>query len=699
MEETIPILVSCKPLKPEFEKLSKIPLSCTEFTIGRGLKNSVVIPYLAISRNHCAIKNNENNDWIIEDFSSFGISINGEKLGKNKLRILHHEDLITLDLSEEFTYKFINNSDFEVPSKRRKLECTKEDFIDNVKIKFEESQSYEIKHIEDKIQNAKQMQTTSMILKQQLQLDMNRKIQQLESKYAAQIENLKGEKNEVEKLKAIHVAERDAQLAAIKGEMEGKIAELMEQIEKHNDAESELLKENNTLKEKLLKEREEFLSELNRKNSSKEEMLEKLEAKIKEQEEIRTKEKQELEEMLRKETEQLRLAKEKELKELDEQKRLREAELEQELEKIRKSFEEKVQQTEQEKQRAEQLLSEQMEQMKRFNDEEKAKMEQLVLERAAIEKQLADAQAESEKSLKDLKTRVTERETELAALAAERIEQQVEQSSGVINSLQEQLEKVKKQLESVENEKNTLLETMSLPEVQVSSESSSKQMLAAVGEVMESELQCSICAELFITATTLNCSHTFCKYCITMWKKKKKDCPICRSHILSECKSIVIDSFIEKMVQNLTEELKTKRQELLKNREEEITAMKKKPATRTSTRTSNTSRRRTTNITLPAAMITPASTAGTSNRSAPIAVVDLTAATAPRIVPRPPPPRPPVVVLMQQQLARPVQATTADGRTSQVYLVPITAATAAASIAAPAAIGSPAAPSDNSNTN
>lgn len=38
--------------------------------------------------------------------------------------------------------------------------------------------------------------------------------------------------------------------------------------------------------------------------------------------------------------------------------------------------------------------------------------------------------------------RVTEREVELAALAAERIQKQVEQSSEVISSLQEQLEKV-----------------------------------------------------------------------------------------------------------------------------------------------------------------------------------------------------------------------------------------------------------------
>ncbi|XP_053612979.1 E3 ubiquitin-protein ligase RNF8-like isoform X2 [Plodia interpunctella] len=697
MAESVPLLISCKTLKPEFEKLSRIPLISSEFTIGRGLKNSIVIPFLAISRNHCAIKKNENNDWIIEDYSSFGISVNGEKLGKDKSRTLYNEDCIALDLSEEFVYKLVLEPEEEGPRKKRKIEIieTSNDFLDNVKIKFEESQNYEIKHIEEKIQNAKQMQTTSMILKRQLQLDMQRKIQQLESKYAAQIENLQGEKNEVEKQKALHVAERDAQLTTIRQEMEGKIAELMEQIEKHNEAESELLKENNTLKEKLLKEREEFLSELNRKNSSKEEMLEKLEAKIREQEEIRSKEKKELEEMLRKETEQLRFAKEKELRELEEQKRQRESELEQELEKIRKNFEEKVQQTEQEKMRAEQQLNEQVEQMKKLNEEEKSKMEQLVLERAEIEKQLAESQAKSEKTLEELKSRVTERETELAALAAERIEKQVEQSSGVINSLQEQLEKVKKQLESVESEKNTLLENMSLPEVKMGEGPSKQSTLAEVGEVLESELQCSICAELFITATTLNCSHTFCKYCITMWKKKKKDCPICRCPIQSECKSIVIDSFIEKMVQNLTEELKKKRQDLLKNREEEIIAMER-PVTKTRTSNSSRRRRRRTNTTT-FQTTTRTSTAGSIASSPPIQVVDLTTMTSPRIAPRGPPPRPPVIMLPATLVRHRLPQPSGAGGGSPVYLVPITAATAAATAAAHAATGPPDALSDNSN--
>lgn len=83
---------------------------------------------------------------------------------------------------------------------------------------------------------------------------------------------------------------------------------------------------------------------------------------------------------------------------------------------------------------------------------------------------------------------------------------------------------VRNQLQSVENEKKQL-ESSAVSKLE---EGECSKVTFEFGEIMESELQCSICAELFVSAIVLNCSHTFCKYCITMWKKKKKDCPICR---------------------------------------------------------------------------------------------------------------------------------------------------------------------------
>ncbi|CAK1601042.1 unnamed protein product [Parnassius mnemosyne] len=569
MENNEPYLISTKTLKPEFESFGKISLTSEDFSIGRGLQNSVTIPFLTISRSHCIIRKTNHDTWYIEDYSSCGIEINGVKLGRANKKRLQHKDIICLEPTQEFIYSFIDpvqeNLDnvCESPRKRIKLENIDNDIISNVKMKFEHSQSCKIKHIEDKIQNAKQMQTTSMILKEQLQLEMNKKIEQLKHDYTLQIEDLKGEKSAVEKQKAVLIEERDNLLTTVKKEMEGRISDLMEQIKKHHEAESELVVENNLLKEKLLKEREEFLSELNRESSSKQDLLVKLEAKIREQEEIRLNEKKELEEMLRRETERLQIAKEKELKEFEVQKKSRELELLQELNELKKNLESKMEQTEQQKLQVEQVLNNQMEQMKKVSDEEKLKMEKLVHEREELQKKLAEAQQNADKSIVELQTRVKDRETELAALAADRIQKHAEQSTEVINSLLEQLDRVKSQLRSVETEKEMLKAVNEYGET-----STKENALVEFTNIMENELQCSICAELFVSATTLNCSHTFCKYCITMWKKKKKECPICRATITSECKSLVLDSFIEKMVESLTEEMKQKRMNLLKSREE-----------------------------------------------------------------------------------------------------------------------------------
>jgi E3 ubiquitin-protein ligase RNF8 len=72
---------------------------------------------------------------------------------------------------------------------------------------------------------------------------------------------------------------------------------------------------------------------------------------------------------------------------------------------------------------------------------------------------------------------------------------------------------------------------------------------------------------LFSQATTLNCTHTFCHYCIVQWQKKKATCPICRKRIRSQNKSIVVDNFIDRMVENLSVELKNRRQEIVEERQ------------------------------------------------------------------------------------------------------------------------------------
>ncbi|KAJ8973019.1 hypothetical protein NQ317_004617 [Molorchus minor] len=86
-------------------------------------------------------------------------------------------------------------------------------------------------------------------------------------------------------------------------------------------------------------------------------------------------------------------------------------------------------------------------------------------------------------------------------------------------------------------------------------------------EVMENELQCAICSELFVKATTLNCSHTFCRHCIELWKKNKSECPICRTNVASMTATLVLDNVIAKVVETSSAEIRQHRKQLLEERE------------------------------------------------------------------------------------------------------------------------------------
>ncbi|GLV37984.1 uncharacterized protein CBL_12290 [Carabus blaptoides fortunei] len=82
--------------------------------------------------------------------------------------------------------------------------------------------------------------------------------------------------------------------------------------------------------------------------------------------------------------------------------------------------------------------------------------------------------------------------------------------------------------------------------------------------LMESELQCSICNEIFVKATTLNCNHTFCKTCIARWRKQKNSCPICRVPVQTSTQCIAVDNYIDQTMDSMApskKELRTKLKE------------------------------------------------------------------------------------------------------------------------------------------
>ncbi|CAK9795014.1 E3 ubiquitin-protein ligase rnf8 [Anthophora quadrimaculata] len=93
-------------------------------------------------------------------------------------------------------------------------------------------------------------------------------------------------------------------------------------------------------------------------------------------------------------------------------------------------------------------------------------------------------------------------------------------------------------------------------------------VLDKVNDIMDEQLTCSICSELFVKATTLNCTHTFCYHCINSWSKKKKECPVCRTRVSAMNRSIVLDNFIESMLENLPTRFKERRKETIEERQD-----------------------------------------------------------------------------------------------------------------------------------
>lgn len=133
--------------------------------------------------------------------------------------------------------------------------------------------------------------------------------------------------------------------------------------------------------------------------------------------------------------------------------------------------------------------------------------------------------------------------------------------------------------DELQREKQKLLSNIEALKSELSSkerllvEKSEKEKVAeqkeGIIDSMQEEFTCVICQELFITAHTLTCSHSFCESCIREWMKvqKKKDCPICRKTITAEpVRSLVLDNAIDKMVEKMDDDAKEERKKLKESR-------------------------------------------------------------------------------------------------------------------------------------
>ncbi|KAK7907626.1 hypothetical protein WMY93_016238 [Mugilogobius chulae] len=210
----------------------------------------------------------------------------------------------------------------------------------------------------------------------------------------------------------------------------------------------------------------------------------------------------------------------------------------------------------------------------------------------STERQVASLEGQAQESTSIREEHVRELQSQLETLRAKMDKMKTLENS--FNEAKQQLEEqktqqqeehLKKQLEEALHEQKKVMDELALSrqgfeqmllaknkELQVTKEEKEKacaqkeEVVTQVTEVLENELQCIICSELFIEAVILNCAHGFCRFCIQQWRKKKDECPICRQAIQSQTRCLALDNCIDRMVENLSLEMKTRRQELVNER-------------------------------------------------------------------------------------------------------------------------------------
>nr|XP_028580220.1 E3 ubiquitin-protein ligase RNF8 isoform X2 [Podarcis muralis] len=182
-----------------------------------------------------------------------------------------------------------------------------------------------------------------------------------------------------------------------------------------------------------------------------------------------------------------------------------------------------------------------------------------------LREQLCTEQEQQQQQVEQLQKTVCE---ELEGAKEEegegRLKEQLTQVLVQHRALMEELSRSKKDFEEIIKAKDR--ELKETKEEKEKARAQKEEALSHMNDVLENELQCTICSEHFIEAVTLNCAHSFCSYCINEWMKRKLECPICRGTILSKTRSLVLDNCIDRMVENLDDETKHRHLSLIQER-------------------------------------------------------------------------------------------------------------------------------------
>ncbi|XP_058235660.1 E3 ubiquitin-protein ligase rnf8 isoform X1 [Hemibagrus wyckioides] len=200
--------------------------------------------------------------------------------------------------------------------------------------------------------------------------------------------------------------------------------------------------------------------------------------------------------------------------------------------------------------------------------EQQKEMEVLQEQMKLLRGELKSQQELAQQRMEILERSVCEEERRLAT------ERSQQKEDGLKKQLEEALKEHCRVIEELKHEREGFQEVLQAKdkELEVTKEEKERaraqkeEVVTQMTEVLENELQCIICAELFIEAVTLSCAHSFCQHCIADWRRRRDECPICRQPIVSQARSLVLDNCIDRMVENLSTAMRERRTVLISQR-------------------------------------------------------------------------------------------------------------------------------------
>ncbi|NXJ06807.1 RNF8 ligase, partial [Odontophorus gujanensis] len=188
-----------------------------------------------------------------------------------------------------------------------------------------------------------------------------------------------------------------------------------------------------------------------------------------------------------------------------------------------------------------------------------------------LQDKLCTEQVQHQQQVEELERTFSKEQQKLEGVKWQDGEENLKEQLAQHHALMEELSRSKKDYEEIIRAKNKELEETKVEKEKVRAQK--EEVLNQMNDVLENELQCTICSEHFIEAVTLNCAHSFCSYCIDEWTKRKVECPICRQEIKSKTRSLVLDNCIDRMVENLDVEMKEHRLTLIRERKEKLNVL------------------------------------------------------------------------------------------------------------------------------